>query len=226
MGEFQTVWGAKLLGDEMRWELYFYDYRRRERKRSITRLLEAIKPFVTCGIPYDEALHYFMFSIDLHKGTLSEAGELDEIHMYIGNPGSTVSSGICYSLKKRETRLENFYFFFDAEKEMEDIIAKAVCSGYVNFTKTGIDQVILPELKRCRVIVIANKQYNDSIYFSGINIDQLIFFMKRMGYPWAVVSFAEENRAMLDHLLFDVGFDYRTEGDRLVVLKSGYYGFF
>ena len=226
MGEFQTVWGAKLLGDEMRWELYFYDYRRRERKRSITRLLEAIKPFVTCRVPYDEALHYFMFSIDLHKGTLSEAGELDEIHMYIGNPGSTVSSGICYSLKKRETRLENFYFFFDAEKEMEDIIAKAVCSGYVNFTKTGIDQVILPELKRCRVIVIANKQYNDSIYFSGINIDQLIFFMKRMGYPWAVVSFAEENRAMLDHLLFDVGFDYRTEGDRLVVLKSGYYGFF
>ncbi len=226
MGEFQTVWGAKLIGGDMRWELYFYDYRRRERERSITRLLEVIRPFIRCGVPYSESLHYFMFSIDLHAGTLSGEGELDEIHMYIGNPGSTVSSGICYSLKKTETRLENFYFFFDAEKEMEDITAKAVCSGWVDFTKIGIDRVMLPELKRCRVIVIANKQCNDSIYFSGINIDQLIFFLKRMGYPGAIVSFAEENRGILDHMLYDVGFDYRMEEDRLVVLKSGYYGFF
>ncbi len=226
MGEFQTVWGAKLIGGEMRWELYFYDYGRRERERSITRLLEAVRPFIRCGVPYNEALHYFMFSIDLHAGTLSDAAELDEIHMYIGNPGSTVSSGICYSLKKTETRLENFYFFFDAEKEMEDITPKAVCSAWADFIKIGIDRVILPELKRCRVIVIANKQSGDSIYFSGIDIDQLIFFLKKMGYPGDVVSFAEENRGMLDHMLYDVGFDYRMQGDRLAILKSGYYGYF
>jgi len=226
MGEFHTVWGAKLLGNDMRWELYFYDYRRRDRERSMTRLLDIIRPFIKCDVPVNEDLHYFMFSIDLHAGSFAGAGELAEIHMYIGNPGSTVSSGICYSLKKDETRLENFYFFFDAKKEMEDIIAKTVCSGYVDFTKTGIDQVILPELKRCKVIVVANKQANDSVYFSGINIDQLIFFLKKMGYPAAIVSFAEKNRDMLDHLLYDVGFDYRMEGQELVILKSGYYGFF
>jgi len=226
MGEFQTVWGVKRLGDDIRWELYFYDYRRRERNRSMTKLLDIISPFVRCDIPVNEAFPYFMFSIDLHAESLSAPGKLDEIHMYIGNPGSSVSSGICYSLKKNETRLENFYFFFDAIKEMEDITAKVACSGCVDFTKTRIDQIILPELKKSRVIVVANKQTNDSIYFSGINIDQLIFFLKKMGYPNALVSFADENRGRLDHLLYDVGFDYRMEGQELVVLKSGYYGFF
>jgi hypothetical protein len=224
MGEFQTVWGVKKQGDGIRWELYFYDYRRCDRQRSITRLLDIIRPFMKCGIPINESLHYFMFSIDVSAESL--AGDLEEIHMYIGNPGSSVSSGICYSLKKERTNLENFYFFFNAAKEMDDIVAKVICSGHVDFTKTAIDEIILPDMKQCRVIVVANKQSNDSIYFSGISIEQLILFMKKMCYPDMILSFVEGNKKMLDHMLYDVGFDYRIEGGELVILKSGYYGFF
>jgi hypothetical protein len=36
----------------------------------------------------------------------------------------------------------------------------------------------------------------------------------------------EENRGKLDHLYYDVGFDYKMEGNELVLLKSGYYGIF
>ena len=36
----------------------------------------------------------------------------------------------------------------------------------------------------------------------------------------------EKNRSMLDHLEYDVGFDYRMDGSDLVILKSGYYGIF
>ena len=47
-----------------------------------------------------------------------------------------------------------------------------------------------------------------------------------MAYPRELVYFMEEKRPLLDHLLFDVGFDYRMEGKDLAILKSGYYGFF
>ena len=226
MGESNTVWGIKQVGADIRWEFYFYDYGRKERERSITRLLEIIRSFIPCDIRANENLHYFMFSIDINDELIEEAGDLKEIHMYIGNPGSNVSSGICYSLTGAKTRLENFYFFFDAKKEMDDIVAKAVCSSYVDFNEIGIDEIILPELKKCRVIVVANKQCNDSIYFSGIDVDQLIFFLKKMNYPVKLVSFIEENRSRLDHLRYDVGFDYMMKGTELMIVKSGYYGFF
>ena len=226
LGPSKTVWGVKKLGEDILWEFYFYDYRRRERERSITRLLNIISPFFPCSIKANENHHYFMFSIDINADLISASRELEEIHMYIGNPGSTVSSGICYSLKKDGTRLENFYFFFDAKKHLDDIIGKIICSSYIDSTRIGIDQILRPELKNCKVIVVANKQSNDSIYFSGINIDQLIFFLQNMGFPGELSSFMEENRSRLDHLQYDVGFDYRMEGRDLVILKSGYYGFF
>jgi hypothetical protein len=225
-GVSRTVWGVKKLGNDIRWEFYFYDYRRTERERSITRLLEIIHPFVPCGIEINENLHYFMFSLDIDEAIVSGRRDLDEIHMYIGNPGSSVSSGICYSVTKRGTRLENFYFFFDARKESEDIAGKAICSAYVDYSLVDLNQVLWPEMRTAQVIVIANKQGNDAVYFSRINVDQLIFFMRRMGYARELISFAEQNRSKLDHMLYDAGFDYRMEGKDLVILKSGYYGIF
>jgi len=226
IGVSRTVWGVKQLGENISWEFYFYDYRRKERERSISKLLDIIRPFTRCEIKANENHHYFMFSIDLNDDLISETRNLDEIHMYIGNPGSTVSSGICYSLTGMGTRLENFYFFFDAKKDLEDIIDKIVCSAHFDSTETGIDQILWPEMKNCKVIVVANKQENDAIYFSGIDIDQLIFFLKKMTYPGELVSFVEANRPKLDHLQYDVGFDYRMEGKNLRILKSGYYGIF
>ena len=225
-GVSHTVWGVKKLGNDIRWEFYFYDYRRKERERSIPKLLEFIRPLVPCNIKANENLHYFMFSIDIDEALVSGKRDLDELHMYIGNPGSSVSSGICYSVTDSGTRLENFYFFFDAKKEMEDITAKAVCSAHVDFTLIDINRVLWPEMKTSQVIVVANKQGNDAVYFSRINVDQLVFFMRRMGYPREHLSFVEQNRPKLDHLLFDAGFDYRMEGKDLAILKSGYYGIF
>jgi len=108
IGVSRTVWGIKQLGNDITWEFYFYDYKRRERERSITKLLDIISPLVSCDIRANEDHHYFMFSIDIDNDLISGEKDLEEIHMYIGNPGSTVSSGICYSLTSRGTRLENF----------------------------------------------------------------------------------------------------------------------
>ena len=73
---------------------------------------------------------------------------------------------------------------------------------------------------------MANKQTHDCVYFSGIGVEQLEFFLGRFEYPEPIVRFVRVNRANLDHLLFDVGVDYRLEAGKLVSLKSGYYGVF
>lgn len=224
IGLSNTVWGVKQIGEILSWEFYFYDYRRTDRERSVSKLLNILKPFTSFEIKANH--NYFMFSIDLDNDFISGSGDLDEIHMYIGNPGSTVSSGICYSLTDNGTKLENFYFFFDAEKDMEDIIGKATCSAHLESAGIDLDQILWPEMKNSRVIVVANKQENDAVYFSGINIDQLIFFLKKMNYPDKIVSFAVANRSKLDHLQYDAGFDYRMEERNLKILKSGYYGIF
>ncbi len=123
-------------------------------------------------------------------------------------------------------RLENFYFFFDAKRQMNEIMSKIACSAYVDSSQINIDRILWPELRDCRVIVVANKQQNDSVYFSRINVNQLIFFLRRMNYPETLVSFIEENRSKLDHLQYDVGYDYRMEGEDLIIMKSAYYGIF
>jgi hypothetical protein len=225
-GILRTVWGVKQLGRDIRWEFYFYDYRKKERERSMTRLLDIVRPFVPCEITANDHLDYFMFSIDIDHSLISGSANLEEVHMYIGNAGSTVSSGICYSVTKAGIKLENFYLFFDTKTQMDLIIDKICCSAYVDITKIDLDRILWPELRECRVIVVANKQGNDAVYFSRINVDQLIFFMKKINYPKELISFVEENRVKLDHLQFDVGYDYKMQGNELEILKSGYYGIF
>ena len=131
IGPFRTVWGAKRVGDRFGWEFYFYDYARRERSVSITRVLEAIRPYVRCDVPIRETLPYFMFSIDIDHEIVASRRELDVVHMYIGNPGSAVSSGIAYALRRQSTTLENFYFFFDAARDLREAAAKIACSAHV-----------------------------------------------------------------------------------------------
>ncbi len=226
IGAGLAVWGVKQAEGKIGWEYYFYDYRRRERTRSASRILKAMNPLVRCDLTVNENLHYFMFSIDIRGELVSGAASLDEIHLYIGNPGSSVSSGICYSLSPGGARLENFYFFFDPQRHRDDIIAKIRCSAHIDAAAVDIDRILWPELKECRTICLANKQRSDCIYFSGIRIDQLIFFLERMNYPSGIRSFVEDRRPALDHLLYDVGFDYRMDGGGLSIRKSGYYGTF
>lgn len=226
IGTSKTVFGVKWIDHQLRWEFYFYDYRRRERTRSISRVAHVMRPLVRSTVPVDERLPYFMFSIDVSQALLSGGRSLDEIHLYVGNVGSTVSSGICYSVTERATVLENFYFFFDAATQMAQIQGKAACSAYVDASRIGIDQILWPELTKCKVIVVANKKGNDAVYFVGLDVDQLLFFLKRLRYPAAVIAFVEAHRPRLRHLRYDVGLDYRMEEGALVFLKSGYYGVF
>jgi hypothetical protein len=226
IGPFRTVFGVKLLPGRLAWELYFYDYQRRSREVSISRVLDAIRPLVRCEVTPTESLPYFMFSLDLDAELAAGRRPLDLVHMYVGNPGSAVSSGIAYAVRPTSTTLENFYFFFDAGTQLAEAAGKICSSAYFDDTRAPVEEVLLPELARCQTICVANKQTHDCVYFSGVDVEQLSFFLERLRYPAPIERFVRDNRARLDHLLFDVGIDYRMEGGKVVVLKSGYYGVF
>ena len=226
IGPFRTVFGIKLIGGRLAWEFYFYDYARRERQVSISRVLEAIRPLVRCDVQPTETLPYFMFSLDLDAELAAGRREMDVVHMYVGNPGSAVSSGIAYAVRPSGVTLENFYFFFDGERQLNEAAGKICSSAHFDDTRLSVDAVLVPQLRRCKTICVANKQTHDCVYFSGVDVSQLLHFLERLTYPPPLVSFVREHAGRLDHLLFDVGFDYRMEGGRLRVLKSGYYGVF
>ncbi len=226
IGPFRTVFGIKLIDGRLGWEFYFYDYARRGRAVSMSRVLEALRPLADCAIQPNENLPYFMFSLDLDDALARGRRDIEVIHMYIGNPGSSVSSGIAYAVTPAGSRLENFYFFFDARTQLREVARKVASSAWFDETVLPLDSVLLPELRQCRTICVANKQTHDCIYFSGVDVGQLLWFLVTLDYPASIVTFVRENRSRLDHLLFDVGFDYRIEDGRLRILKSGYYGVF
>jgi hypothetical protein len=226
IGPFRTVFGVKWDGSRLGWEFYFYDYARTAREVSIGRVLAALAPFATSPVVPNERLPYFMFSIDI-DGALAEGQRaLDVVHMYVGNPGSTVSSGIAYALEAGGTTLENFYFFFDAKTQRDEAAAKIASSAYFDASLLSMDEALVPQLRECQTICVANKRTHDCVYFSGVDVGQLAFFLARHDYPAPIREFVDRHRGELDHLLFDVGADHRMEGGRLRYLKSGFYGVF
>lgn len=230
LGGMKTVWGIKQAGGTISWELYFYDYARRARARSMSRVLDIIRPWVECDpatrARINEACDYFMFSLDFDAGNLDRGDPIDEIQLYMGNVGSAVSSGICYALRPDAMRMKNFYFFFDARTQMPDIVGKITSSVFLDLARFDLDAVLWPELRDCQTIVVANKPAHDGVYFSRITIDQLLVFLERMRYPQDQIAFARGHRDGFDHLLFDVGIDYRMENGKLEILKSAWYGVF
>lgn len=226
LGEFRTVYGIKQAEGRLSWEFYFYDYDRREREVSITRVLDALASVLPCDLQVNERLPYFMFSLELTAAHWVGQKPLEEVHMYVGNPGSIVSSGIAYKITRNETRLENFYFFFDAHEQLQDAAAKIFCSPRIDPSRIAPEEILRPELVDCHTICVANKPLADTVYFSGVRIDQLRFFLRWLDYPADLRAFVEQHRSRLDHLLFDVGFDFTSDGTNIEIQKSGYYGVF
>ncbi|MBK8083177.1 MAG: hypothetical protein IPK28_04670 [Devosia sp.] len=223
LGGFRTVYGVKLADGRLSFEFYFYDYDRLDRSLSIPRVLSALSPFVRCELPPVERRPYFMFSLDLDDAIVSGRAPLAEIDVYVGNPGSTVSSGICYAHRSEGLELKNFYFFFDARAERAQIADKVATSAYLDAGR-DLEEILWPELRDCGVVVVANKRNRDGVYFSRIRASQFQHFLYRAGWPAAIAGAFDAELPRFDHLLYDVGIDYAVEDGRVVITKSAFYG--
>jgi len=222
-GRFNTVWGVKFADGELSWEFYFYDYERAARVHGISDYLEATRDLIDCPVPARDDLPYFMFSVELTAANL-EGTPLDQIDIYMGNPGSNVSSGICYGLRATGLEMRNFYFFFDAAREEQSIRDKITESVHFSYREVDMSQFLWPQMEGVKTIVVANKRFRDGIYFSRIRAVQLHHFLERLEFPRGICDHLRDHQSLFDHHLFDVGWDFAYDGAAIRPTKGSFYG--
>lgn len=223
-GPFQTVWGMKWGTDGPSWEFYFYDYARDGRSHGIADFIATTTGQLSCALTPDDRLPYFMFSVEVTPENLRGA-PLDQIDIYMGNPGSTVSSGICYGLTDAGYEMRNFYFFFNAALEAKEIHDKLTESVHLPLPNVDIKDLLWPEMAGVKTIVLANKQRRDGLYFSRIRAAQLAYFLQKLDFPQDLQNFLSENHDALDHHLYDVGWDFACDRTgKVIPTKGSFYG--
>jgi hypothetical protein len=223
LGTDQTVWGVKWDGARLFWELYFYDPQRQNPAARLDSMSATLAPWLRVLPRVPETVPYMMASFDLSEET-ARAGRIEELNLYL--TGEREHAGRSYKVREAATELENTYRFFPAKLESDAILQLLRSSWFVDYSDPRtLSKVLIPELFACKKICVAKKRTCDAIYYSGISVDQLAWFLKRFAYPAALQSFVKEHAAALDHLYFDVGIDYRMgPSGALVYPKSSYYG--
>jgi hypothetical protein len=221
-GRDMTVFGVKQQeGGALSWELYFYDPDREDPRVTAANLRRELQGELEIVPEVADSIGYFMVSFELDAAALARR-RVDELDIYL--PMHEHQGGFSYKFTATGRDFRNTYRFHDPRAELDAIVHQLERSVFVDMARTDLAEVLLPELLDCAKICVARKRLADAIYYSGITVGQLLWFLRRFAYPAAIVDFVEEQRGDLEHLRFDVGIDHCTGADgRLVVPKTSYY---
>ncbi len=221
-GQGAVVWGLKHAAGAVSLELYFYDYARLDRQVSIERIRQALSPWIECDVPAPPGCPYFMVSLDL-DAQVAASRRIPALNVYLGNPGSSVSSGMSCEVTAAGIEMRNIYNFFDADNEGTAIRRKIVESARLDLRHYRHSMLLWPEMAGTKTVVVANKRAADGLYYTRLRVGQLLWFLRRTGFPEPLVAAIESRAGRLDHLLFDGGFDFRMAEGRMEITKSAYY---
>lgn len=220
-GRDMTVIGIKHHLGRLWWELYFYDRLKEDPAVRAASLIDAVAPWFRVVPRPRETVPYFMFSFDLTAANAAGA-DVEVVNLYV--PYYEVQGGRSYKQSADRTEMDNVYRFLHPKTEIREILHEIHQSVFVDYTRVSLAQVLLPELIDCNRICVAKKRFADAVYYSGIDVGQLLYFLRRFEYPQAIVDFVAAQRSQLDHLRFDVGVDYTMRADgSLAMTKSSYY---
>ena len=225
LGPDLTVWGVKWDGARLFWELYFYDPRKEDAAARVTSIAETLAPWLRVVPAVRESVPYMMASFDLSAESAAR-GRVEEVNLYLA--GEAHHAGRSYKLREGgAAELENTYRFFRAKPEATAVVALLESSLFVDYgDPRTLSRVLVPELFACKKICVAKKRTSDGVYYSGIDVEQLLWFMRRFAYPAPLIELIHAEKDRLDHLYFDVGIDYRDDPSSggLVFPTSSYYG--
>jgi hypothetical protein len=220
-GRDMTVVGIKHHEGRLWWELYFYDRLKEDASVRATSIIETVAPWFTIRPHPRETVPYFMFSFDLLPDT-ANGGTVDVVNLYL--PYYEIQGGRSYKLSLDRLEMDNVYRFLHPKTEIREILHEIRQSVFVDYSRVCLSKVLLPELIDCNRICVAKKRFADAVYYSGIDVGQFLFFLRRFAYPPLIAAFVEAHCSEFDHLRFDVGIDYTMRPDGSVVMtKSSYY---
>jgi hypothetical protein len=221
-GRDMTVFGVKHAAGRLWWELYFYEADKGAGAVRAAGVAEAAAPWFVFAPSPRESIPYFMFSFDIDAETPAR-GRVDALNYYL--PYHEVQGGRSYKQTAGGLELENIYRFYHPKREVNAMLHDIKASAFIDYATVPLSRVLLPELFACNRICVAKKRHADAVYYSGVDVDQLRFFLRRFDYPAAIVDFVDRHRAELEHLRFDVGVDVALDAEgRLTSTKSSYYG--
>lgn len=220
-GRDMTVFGVKWFGGRLSWEMYFYDPQREDEQITAASLRDALAGTLDLEPHVPDSTRYFMYSFDLDLEALSSR-VIPELNVYLQFHHG--QGGHSYAVRRDSRELRNTYRFHQPKQEIDAILHQIRRSVWFDASRISLAEILLPELFECLKICVAKKRFGDAIYYSGITVDQLLWFLRRFEYPTAIPEFVERHHADLEHLLFDVGIDYAAGPDgALVYPKTGYY---
>lgn len=228
IGPWNTVWGVKWDGGALSWEFYFYNHKIKTDSIRTTNLLKVLSSqFIIPDLSKInfERFPYFMWSLDINKDVLGSR-KIQGVHAYVSGRAD-VLQGSSYYCRNTGYEFENHYDFFRIPQDMDQMMDKIQNS--VVFSLEGasfIKRDLVKRLLPCSTVCLAIKKNQEGVYFSRVNVDQLIYFLEYFSYPDLIVDHVKRERKKLDHLLFDVAFDCALNKGKIVLGKSSYYGVF
>lgn len=219
LGPFRTVWGIKWhhARKELGWELYFYDFKREHEDISIPNLKRILAPHVKVSGNEPRPLPWHMFSIEMDRPQLrGETASALDIYVDMRS----------YKCAGDEAVFENVYTFHHARSEIDDILHRIRSCMHFDPARDRLERLMPPHLFNCRKICVANKRQTDSLYFSRVTTRALMRFLVDHGWPEQLHGFVADREEKLNHLLWDVGVDFRAESGVATPVKTGIYGSF
>jgi hypothetical protein len=225
LGRDMTVWGIKHDGSSLWWELYVYDPRKEDPAATLAELRRTLAPWVHLAPEIRESIPYMMVSFDLFPDAFAR-GIVPEVNVYL--TGSPEHEGRSYRVTTSSCELENTYRFMEPKRDVDRVLSLLESSMFVDYGNPRVlARVLIPELFACKRVCVAKKRHRDGIYYSGIDVEQLLWFLRTFAYPAEITRFVDEHREGFEHLYFDVGIDYAQRPDGSIeYTKSSFYGTF
>ena len=220
LGRGRTIWGASVSAAGTTWRLRMANP---ARDRLVEALRAELDPWLSIAPSIDDDGAYDLLEIDLSP-EVAASGRVETVKQHLrGEEPRTLA---IWEVGPAGRRRVDEVLIVEAKREIGLALPRIKASQVVDFSgdRSRLGHALIPELFACRYLHLCRRDNTDALVYSGINVDQLTWFLARFDHPAALVDFARRERERLDHLLFDVEVAYRQEGAAIIYPETTLYG--